>query len=223
MRQHKKSLVICMAACSLLLGGCGEPLHELTAEEEDLIVHYSAYVLAKHNIQQKDGMSSIIVSEEDIYDDDDESETKNEETNVPVEDTGISLAEAIGHGSDLSIVYTGSYVTDNYIEGSVYSIDAAEGKTFYIMKFLLTNITDKEVEVENVTKEFSFYLKSGDLGVKSKSTFLMSDFSTYYGTISPKESVEAILLFEVSEKEAGSITTPSLQIIINEETKKLKM
>lgn len=232
MKKYKRILFVCIAACSLFLGGCGESLHEMTAEEEELIVHYAAYVVAKHNIQQKDGMSGVYVPE---------AEPENTGTvntpegsmspdggdgmsaDAPVVDTTISLASAIGHCADLVVTYTGSYVVDNYVEGSVYSVDADPGKTFYIMKFTLTNITQEDVEVENVTKGYGFKITSGGLSVKSESTFLMTDFSTYYGTISPGQSVETVLLFEVPEADAAGITDPTLQILIGNELKEVKL
>ncbi len=232
MKRYKRTLFICIAVCSLFLGGCGESLHELTAEEENLIVHYSAYVVAKHNIQQKDGMSGVYVPEaENSETVDVPNGTENPEGgngtgtgDAPVvEDTSVTLAAAIGHSSDLVITYTGSYVADNYIEGSVYSVDADAGKTFYIMKFMLTNITQEDVVVENVTKNLGFKLSSGELSVKAESTFLMTDFSTYYGTISAGQSVETVILFEVPEGDAEGITAPALQILLNNELKNVKL
>lgn len=239
MKRYKRFLFVCIAACSMVLGGCGDTLHELTAEEEDLIVHYAAYVVAKHNIQQKDGMSGVVIPESTPQDTEsvessDDTETV-EDTQSPeggtegsgegqeVVDNTVFLADAIGHGSDLTITYGGSYVADNYIEGSAYSIDASEGHTYYIMKFTLTNTTEADVTVDNVTKGLAFKLLSGDVTANSEVTFLMTDFSTYYGTVPAGQSVETILLFEVAESSAESLLEPTLQIIIDNEIKNVKL
>ena len=37
MKRYKRLLFVCIAACSLCLGGCGDAMHELTLEEEALI------------------------------------------------------------------------------------------------------------------------------------------------------------------------------------------
>ncbi len=238
MKRYKRLLFICIAACSLFLGGCGDALHELTVEEESLIVHYAAYVVAKHNIQQKDGMSGVYIPEAvpentesvetpentEISDNTQMPEGQGGTTETPqVNDTTVTLAEAIGHSSDLTIAYGGSYVSDNYIEGSAYSIDASAGNTYYIMKFVLSNTTDADVEVENVTKGLSFKLLYGDKSVASEVTFLMTDFSTYYGTISAGQSVETILLFEVPQADAEQITEPKLQILIDNKLNDVKL
>jgi len=236
MKRYKRFLFVCIAACSLFLGGCGESLYELTAEEEDLIVHYAAYVVAKHNIQQKDGMSGVYIPEAEPQDT--ESADVSEDTQTPegtqnpdggsgespsVDEGTVTLADAIGHGTDLFINYGGSYIADNYIEGSAYSVDASEGHTYYIMKFILTNPTQTDVDVDNVTKGLAFKLVSGDVSVKSEVTFLMTDFSTYYGTIPAGQSVETVLLFEVSEAQAESILEPTLQIMIDNALKNVKL
>ena len=239
MKRYKRLLFICIAASSLSLGGCGDALHELTLEEEALIVHYAAYAVAKHNIQQKDGMSGVYIPEAEL--ENTESVDAPSDTQMPegaqnpdgqggetgdapqIDDTTVTMAEAIGHSNDLMVTYAGSYVSNNYIEGSAYSIDASAGNTYYIMKFTLTNPTTADVEVENVTKGLSFNLVYGDKSVKSEVTFLMTDLSTYYGTIPAGQSVETVLLFEVSQEDAEQITEPKLQVLIDNAFKNVKL
>ena len=237
MKSYKRLLFICIAACSLFLGGCGDALHELTVEEESLIVHYAAYAVAKHNIQQKDGMSGVLIPEaepENTESVDTPDGTEVDDTQTPegqggtsdtpqVEDTTVTMADVIGHSSELTVVYNGSYVSDNYIEGSAYSVDASAGNTYFIMKFILLNTTETDVEVENVTKGLTFKLIYGDKTISSESTFLMTDFSTYYGTIPAGQSVETVLLFEVPEEGAEQITEPALQILIDNVLKNVKL
>lgn len=239
MKKQKRYLFIGAILLSLTLSGCGTELYELTSEEESLIVHYAAYYVAKHNIQQKDGISAVVDPDTITVEDDtteaveDSTELETvigEDANSPsgegeqdVEDAGTSLAEIIGHGTDLSVVYSGSYTADNYIEGSAYSVDAAKGKTFFVMKFSITNTTDEDVEVDNASINPIFKLVSESVSVKSEVTFLTTDFSTYQGTIPAGKTVETILLFEVSESVADTITAPSLQISVDNEIKSIKL
>lgn len=237
MKNFKRYLFIGVAVMTLFLTGCGTQLYELTAEEEDLIIHSAAYFVAKHNIQQKDGVSGYPLPEsfdEEESESEPESETELEDKNdgsgsvgetdsaKPSEDM-ISLAQLIGHADDLKVTYEGSYVANSYMEGSAYFVDAEEGKTFYVMKFNLTNATDQDVEVNNATKSPIVKLVSDAVTVKSEVTFLTSDFSTYQGTIKSGETVETILLFEVSETVADKITAPTLQITIGNSTKDIKL
>lgn len=235
MKKYKKLLVVCISACMFLLSGCGTELYELTVEEEDLIVHYAAYIVAKHNIQQKDGAVNVYI-EEDISSEDTQATTESESQTDTEDGSGggeggeggdvsgeVTLAEAIGHAQDLTITYGGSYVAENYIEGGAYSVDAEAGKTFYIMKFTLTNHTAADVNVDNVTLNPTFRIKTETMTKNAEVTFLMTDLSTYVGTIAAGQSVETILLFEVPLEGAEQITNPTLQIIVNKEQKVVKL
>lgn len=240
MKRYKRLLFVCVAVSSMFLGGCGDSLHQLTVEEENLVVHYAAYAVAKHNIQQKDGMSGVYIPEEEIEElpsteaeeNPLDSETEGAQTleggdvsneGQVVESTTVLMAQAIGHENDLFISYAGSSVSNHYVEGSAYALDASAGNTFYIMKFVIANPTQTDVTLDHVTKSPTFVLTSGEMSVSSEVTFLMSDLSTYFGTIAAGQSVEAILLFEVPEGSAESITDPALQIIIDNQTKNIKL
>ena len=241
MKKYKRYLFICIAICSIFLSGCGTELYELTAEEEELIVHSAAYLIAKHNIQQKDGVSAE-VHIDDVVDEQpelEELEKEEPETELAEEvvdggnavaedeteagDASVSLAEVIGHATDLTVSYGGSYLAENYVEGNAYSVDASAGKTFYVMKFTITNVTEQEVLLDNASSSPIFKLVSGDVKVKSEVTFLTTDFSTYIGTIPAGESVETILLFEVPKDSGETILEPTLQITIDNQTKNVKL
>lgn len=239
MKKQKRYLCIGIIMASLFLSGCGTELFEMTKEEEDLIVHSAAYYVAKHNIQQKDGASAVvdqdsIMLKDESVENETESSTEVEEdiTEAPngtvvegqeEKNTTISLAKAVGHMDDLEITYTGSEIADNYVEGEAYSIDAEKGKTFYIMKFNIANPTEEDVLLDNVTLNPLFKLISSEVNVKAEVTFLATDFSTYLGTIPAGESVETVLLFEVLEAQAEQMSTPVLQIIVNNEIKSIKL
>lgn len=241
MKKQKRYLFIGVAVASLLLSGCGTQLYELTKEEEDLIVHSAAYFVAKHNIRQKDGVSAVVdpdsvvlESESEEIENIMESDTEMGEVIVgtledtgaegtTVDDTIVTMANAVGHGNDLMITYNGAYVANNYVEGDAYSVDAENGKSFYIMQFTVANLTETEVLLDNVTLNPLFKIISSEVNVKAEVTFLTTDFSTYLGTIPAGESVDTILLFEVSESIAEQISTPTLQITVDNEIKTIKL
>ena len=232
MKKFKRYLFAAVAAMMLFLTGCGTELFEMTAEEEQLIIHSAAYFVAKHNIQQKDGVNGYPLP--DSFEEESESESESESPGTengsgggsgetkPADDM-LVLAELIGHKGDIKITYEGSQVTKSYTEGSAYVVEAENGKTFFVLKFKLTNTTDKDVEVNNVAKSPSIKLTSDAGTVKAEVTFLSNDFTTYLGTLKAGESVETILLFEVSETAVEKITAPKLQITIEKNTKTIKL
>ena len=240
MKKQKRYLFISVIMASLLLSGCGAQLHEMTKEEEDLIVHSAAYFVAKHNIRQKDGVSAVVDPDSIILESESEevegitesdTELGEEVVGVPegagaegtTDDTATTLASVIGHGNDLTITYNGAYVTDSYVEGDSYFIDAENGNAFYVMQFTVANPTEGDVLLDNVTLNPLFKIVSSEVNVKAEVTFLTTDFSTYLGTIPAGESVDTILLFEVSESIAEQISTPTLQITVNNEIKTIKL
>ena len=235
MKKQKRFLCIVIALMSLVLSGCGTQLYEMTKEEEDLIVQSAAYLVAKHNIQQKDGVSAVVDPDSIVLKNEIEEEISSEEVTEEGQVSGgasqgeatvsggVSLADIMGLGSNVTVSYVESYVADNYVEGSAYFVEAEKGKTFYVMKFAIQNTSEEDVVVDNAAIHPVFKLISGNLSVKSEVTFLTTDFSTYQGSIKAGESIETILLFEVSESQAEQITAPELQISIDNEIKNVKL
>lgn len=52
----------------ITLTGCGTKLYDMTDAEQGLIANYSAYVVAKHNIYQQDGMTDATENRGDMED-----------------------------------------------------------------------------------------------------------------------------------------------------------
>lgn len=219
MKKQKKYLLIGIAILSLCLSGCGTPMFELTAEEEALIVHSAAYYVAKHNIQQKDGVNNTVYTgaEEDT-----EQNTQNGDPSTNPEKNNI-IAETIGHGTDLEISFLEAYAADNYTEGNVCFVEAKQGYDLYIVKLQVKNITEQDVLLDNATLNPSFRLVAENVNVRAEVTILSVDFSTYRGTIAAGEAKDLILLFEVKEAQVETILEPILQIITENGTKDVKL
>lgn len=58
MKKRMQFLAILLAS-TVVLGGCGTSLYELTDDEEDLIVSAAAQAVAKHNVFQMDGITDV--------------------------------------------------------------------------------------------------------------------------------------------------------------------
>lgn len=215
---------------STILCGCGTPVYEMTEEEEAVIVRYAAYVLAKHNIYQKDGMVAVnpeLIQPESVDAPEPEAEPEEPETeqvqdesttpenntdNSPVElpqeepENAISLADAVGYDGQLNITYKGFAVADNYQEGKVYSLDAHTGYDFVIAKFEAENISGATLDVNVMRQNVTFKLSyDGSKWVKEDVTLLLTDLSTYTGSLGIGEKIDLVLLFEVPDDKANSI------------------
>ena len=96
MKKIKKYLCAAVAVMMLFLTGCGTELYELTEDEEKLIIHSAAYLVAKHNIQQKDGVNGYPLP--DSFDEE-ESETESETETESEQETESENAGGSGNGS----------------------------------------------------------------------------------------------------------------------------
>lgn len=236
MKNYKLGTFAAVLTAGTIITGCGTPLIELTGEELNLIAYSTARIVSKHNIQQKDGMINVIIDEyaeeekDVVFSEESSQITQNDNTvqgNSGTDSgevqTKVSLAEIMGHGSDLSVVYKGNSVSKHYTEGGYYSVDAESGKAFYVMKFSITNVSQAQVTLDNVSWNGTFKLVADDIKANAEVTFLNTDLATYVGTIAPGETKDVILLFKISEAKANSISTPNLQVIIDKKASEIKL
>ena len=175
----------------------------MTDAEQGLIANYSAYVVAKHNIYQQDGMTNATEKRGDMEDADDTekvdeaspdnslsqdnktSEAKNDKSSnsqkepSATQEKKVSLAEATGYGS-LEITYDGVNESDVYNEGSYYSITAGSGNTFAVMKFTLKNPTDEDINVDMFGNARTYK-------------------ATFQGTVKAHDAVDVVLLFKIPQ------------------------
>lgn len=231
MRKKIRLMAACLAA-TLILGGCGTPLYELSEEEEGLIVSYAAYALAKHNIYQKDGMTDAKPEETEAQESA-EPETQIQETGSgdavgkEVTQQGqetISLAEALGLGGKVTVTCLGSSVTGTYQEGSYFSVNAAEGKRLIVVGFQLENTGNKTVNIDTAASGCSFLdCFDGENRISEKMTFGGKILSSYSGKIKAKEKKKAYLIFEVPEDAAEKHTTDSLFVTKDGKTYPVKL
>ena len=89
--KKKISLPVMAVSAILLLGGCGTQMYDLSEDEENLVVQYSAHILAKYNIEQKDGMTAASSEET--------QETQKQDSQMPESQNTQSADNKIGRAS----------------------------------------------------------------------------------------------------------------------------
>ncbi len=220
MKRKKLSTMLMGLVFSFSLTGCGTSLYEMTADEQDVVVHYAAYAVSKYNIYQKDGMTSAQPGDED------EKQTKEQETEQP-DNSGttdeqtdktekVSLADALGQSS-LSVVYNGLDTADNFQEGRVYSLEAGAGNQYAILKFTISNPTDSAVSVDAFNNGHTYKaVFGGSESYEAENTFLTYSLSTYQGTIEAGASVDVVLLFKVPQSLQPQSDSVSLMVHMND-------
>ncbi len=208
-------------ALSMLLAGCGvTPLHEMTDEEREYIIHSAAHLVAKHNIKQTDGINDYIPSEEELTDEADKEEVSDDPmANINLDEPGIdgmiSFSEAIGQPK-VDITYDGMYMDDTYQEGQYYLLAANEGCKYAILKFTLRNPYVDSMEVDAFGAGPVFYANFGDGNyVKQESTFLTYSLPTYQGVVKPGETINLVLVFQLDESVPSSNQLQTMQVEVS--------
>jgi hypothetical protein len=205
-----------------MLNGCGTPLFEMTAEEEDLVIQYAAYYLAKNNTYQADGLVNI---SDALLNGEEEETVTPAETPTDVSESGSSitpasgttlgevmtLSQAIGWTAGLSVNCKEYYQSGSYKEGTYYLVEPRTGDSFVVMKFVVENITDETIDLDILSEAPQFRIcTDGSSWVEEADTLLVYDLSTYQGSLAPGESKELVLLFETSLPDG---TVPLLSVV----------
>jgi len=222
MKQKKCRGLLLILGC-LMLTGCGEAPYELTEEEQQLIVSYSAHVVSKFNSYQKDGLTYVPDVQEEIADT--EVAPSETETEVPEENTETIAPDNSGTVPEteveepaetatlnsvyadmgLQFTYLGNEVTASYMANDTYAVNAGFGKNLLVLKINVENPTEEAIVVDNMSSNdvFSakYIMESGKAyNAKAIMTLLMNDFTTYEGTLEPQAAVEMVIVFEIPDE-----------------------
>lgn len=220
MKKRMQFLTILLAS-TVVLGGCGTSLYELTDDEEDLIVSAAAQAVAKHNVFQMDGITDV-ETETQMQENTTEQDTQQvqEETNTNTNTGGtktdtqtkeIALSDLLG--KNLKVSYKGYSTASSYQEGDYFSVNAASGKTLIIMNINVKNTGKKNTKIDMLSKDVTFYgCFNGTDRMVEKKILSKKNLSTYQGKIKPGKSIKTVLVFEVSKKQADEISTQDLQV-----------
>ena len=215
MKKRMQFLAILLAS-TVVLGGCGTSLYELTDDEEDLIVSAAAQAVAKHNVFQMDGITDV-ETETQMQENTTEQDTQQvqEETNTNTNTGGtktdtqtkeIALSDLLG--KNLKVSYKGYSTASSYQEGDYFSVNAASGKTLIIMNINVKNTGKKNTKIDMLSKDVTFYgCFNGTDRMVEKKILSKKNLSTYQGKIKPGKSIKTVLVFEVSKKQADEIST----------------
>ena len=220
-------LLAVLSATVLLISGCGTAMYELTEDEETLITQYAAYAVGKHNIRQKDGMTSDKPQEDSKEPQDTQAASESGGEQGSGEDLSnypeVSLTDALGCDTSLKITYKGYEVSDAYKEGNYFSVNAGGGNTLLIMKFTIVNSGKKAVKYDTSSLQNTFYGMFGGSKIGEKMTFSNKELSSSVTKIEAGKKTSAVMLFEISKDTAASITGEALLVEIDGTTYRVKM
>lgn len=228
MKQRKGYGILLVLGC-LMLTGCADAPYELTEEERQLIVSYSAHVVSKFNRYQKDGLTHVPNLEEELREEEETQQPSETEQDGSDGETGVSgeptdadnVPDMIAFDNafadtGLTFSYLSSEIMESYMEDDSYAVNANSGKTLFVLNIRVENPTEEAVVLNNMTSgdvyNAKYVLDSGKTyNAEAVMTLLLNDFTTYEGTIEAQSSVDMIIVFEIPA-ETETVSDLKLQV-----------
>lgn len=224
-----------------MMTGCGASMPELTEEQYDLVAEYAAGQLMKYNKLNEGRIVSDTAIEEQLareeqfqrntqeyldkvkqkekadQEDQDGEASEKESGRRPEgaeEAVSADIASFIGLGP-VTVSYTGMEVCASYpqssMEDSYFALDAEAGKKLVVLKFVLSNPSGADQEVDVLESGTGFWVSlNGGGAVSIQATMLTNDLATYKGTVPAEASEEVVLVLEPEEAETEGINSISL-------------
>ncbi len=126
------------------------------------------------------------------------------------------IAEFVGE-TNISIHYLYYMLVDHYPsydkEGLYMEIEAPTGYKLLVLKFSMENKTDEEQYIDLYSKDINYKVILDDSRAASQMlTILMDDLYTYQSTLDGSMYEETVLLFQLSDEIAESMTDLKLQV-----------
>lgn len=237
---------------AIFLTGCVQPI-DLTQQESDIISEYAAFVTLKYDKKYDKKLveeSKIESEEEEVSDKDNAPEAEEaadtkeaqdsensedtstdkdasdgintEGTNEGITDNNLAQLFAI---TDYSIEYTGlEYVQEYPQDEEKYHIKAEEGKEYLILKFNVTNKTDKTIlcDLLSISPKFELTINGSDK-IKNYVTLLENDLSTLCNQVEAGASMEAVLIAEIDKELEGQVESVDLSVSLSGKTTDYKL
>ncbi len=227
----RNKIVLCLLASTICMTACGNSIPDMTQEQEDLVVQYAAGTLLEHlnesgtrlvdtsrpkeeptladavTVTSEEGSG---VSENSVAADEAPEQTMENKENAQISATQLLQIEP------LTIAYTGYEICDSYPEDGgedlYFSMEAGAGKKLLVLQISVTNPGQEQVEFDTLHKQDIKYrvMLNGTDRHQVMLTMLDNDFSAMDSMIDPGETVQTVLVAEVSDETAQQITSVDL-------------
>lgn len=202
---------ILMALTAVFLTGCSQAV-DLTLEEKNIIANYAARVIVKTTQRDYTYTPDIqqVVYNPGVY----ESETDENGNVIAAPHDYSELADYLGM-ENVMISYKGCSVSKEYPQGEdvLFVLDADEGRRLVVVEYEVTNAGDAEL-VYSTPEDMPIFRLVVDENTKIRSfkNILVNDFSNMNSfTIAPGETKTAIIVFDLDETQADSLSYIEVQ------------
>lgn len=225
-----KTLII--GTAGICLTGCGNAIPEMTEQQQELVVEFAAGELLKFDQKHVAKLMPVeMIEEEESVPEEAPAEApaSEEEKQEPAESEGIPADEVtvIDHTEEMpesvdeflglegvSITYTGYELTDSYptetSDDVFFFMSATENNKLLVLKFQAENVSGGEMMLDLAKGQTRYKIAVNGVEQNALTTMLLNDMAYYQGTLAAGESVELVVVGEVSGGQAGQIESLSL-------------
>lgn len=231
MKKKRISLCLGILICTMFLGGCANQIPGMTPEQEQVIGEFAAGLLVKYD--KNHGSRLVDLTEEEVpassqepsqektgEDTAPDAPPSNETPTVPVGeetaggDSVFTAEQILGLPEGVSLSFQSDRVAPFYPEDEkVTTVDASQGKKLLVLSFLLSNgsAENHNLSIFTVSPVFRVTV-NGNYTRNVLTTMLPDDLSTFVEELAAGESRELVLLAEVDDEVASSISSVTLEV-----------
>lgn len=227
--------ILTISAAGICLTGCGNAIPKMTPQQQELVVEFAASELLKFDQKHETKLVPLeMIQEEESNQADapvleEKEESSIEEENgkagegAAAEDATVidQTQEAMPKSVDeflkltgVSIAYTGYELADSYpseASDEIYFFMSATGNSkLLVLKFLVENTSGEDIELDFAHGQTRYKIVVDGVEQNARTTMLINDMAYYKGTLAAGESIELVLVGEVSNEQASQITSLEL-------------
>lgn len=214
----KKLFFILIALCGILMTGCAQ-LVTLDENQSDILAEYMAGTVLRHSNNYEEALIYPVETAKDTKKEKQavtaevQEQTGNNvinkalqtgQSNKAVEDEKtVSVGNIFKNisGGDFKVVYKDYTLYDSYPETNGYfTMEPAKGKKILEVTFMVTNLSEKNLDINLIKKNVSYKLTDSKGNTYSSMLTLLENDLQFLNLSIPKgKSKKAVVLFEVSK------------------------
>lgn len=216
--------VLVMAMVILFLSGCSKPLLK-TDTQSDNAAEYIAGIMLKYSknyndtliyetpepvVEENDTEKEITTSTENNNTNNntsnkENSNNKNNNSNSNAEENSETNFKEFFKQYNVEVTYKTHKFYDTYpenVKDPIYALSAGKDKKLLVIEFTIKNKSDKKIELDLFNENLVYHLQGTSEGSYKPllSVLSVDDLQFLKKTIKAKESCDALLIFDISDK-----------------------
>lgn len=229
-RRFKSGLIMTALCLGLWAGlaGCGNEIPELTESEMKAVGEYAAFTVMKYDASNRSRLVDLPPEKEPVIPEPSVPEPPQETEepsgmgptdNVPITDNSQqqdSMEEVLGLADGLSVTYVDAQLYDSYpdMEEIGVVMNASDGRKLLVMRFSFLNGTEEAQQIDIAgQRDLNIRVTVNEEYRRSAlMSMVMDDMMTLQKTLSPGESLEAVLIIETELQNMEEINSISLNL-----------